>query len=330
VIAVDPILPIALAGAGTATLVVGALVAAAALIVARRQIGIRWHRVFGEPADASRAKGDLGEALAYATARQVAADSPELDLRIFPGRRVRETEIDLVIVARSAVWVVECKAWGGRLVAGADRWISWSTPKRGAPVQHRRRDPVRQAQVQARSLARHLAEGGLTAIPVRELVVFTRHDVDLDGVREAGFVLYLDELPGFFEVGLGGEGVRLPDEAREQACRLLQRTPSWDFLELEGGGRRGRITTDALTVVVDGERRVVALGDVREASFRLRGWPRQRLRTSLRLDDSTLKGWAADPVARLWLKEGDGKVHPYPLCLLRGFVRGHEGPQSRR
>ena len=40
-IAVDPILPIALAGAGTATLVVGALVAAAALIVARRQIGIR-------------------------------------------------------------------------------------------------------------------------------------------------------------------------------------------------------------------------------------------------------------------------------------------------
>jgi len=328
VIAVD--VPIALAGAGTVTLVAAAVLAAVVLVLARKQIAIRWHRVFGEPADASRAKGDLGEALAYATARRLAADSPELDLRVYPGRKVRQTEIDLVIVARSAVWVVECKAWGGRLVAGADRWVSWSAPRRGAPVQHRRRDPVRQARAQARALARLLADDGMATVPVREVVVFTRPDVDLDGVREAGFVLYLDELPGFFQVGPGGEGTALPDDTRAQIARLLQRTPSWDFLELEGGGRRGRITTEEIGVITGGRRQPVPLADVLGASFRLRGWPRQRLWAVLETDGGAVEGWAADPVQRLWIKEGDGRAHPYPLCLLRGFVRGHEARRDRR
>lgn len=320
----DEVLPFALAGAGTATLVVGALLAAVVLFVARRQIAIRWHRIFGEPADAHRARGDLGEALAYATVRGIAGDAPELDLRIYPGRRVRQTEIDLVVVARSAVWVVECKAWRGRLVAGADRWISWSAPKRGAPVQQKRRDPVRQAMAQARALDRRLSDEGLAAVPVRELVVFTHPEADLDGVRDTGFVLYLDELAGFFEIGPGKEGAPMDEEQRRRVCRLLERTPSWDFLELEGGGRRGRIVTEQLVLRTAGARREVALGDVRRATFRLRGWPRQRVEVSLQLADERLDGRAVDPVARLWLKETDGHVHPYPLCVLCGFVRGHD------
>ncbi len=320
----DEVLPFALAGAGTAALVAGALVAALAIFLARRQIGIRWHRIFGEPADARRAKGDLGEALAYATVRELVAATPELDLRVYPGRRVRQTEIDLLIVSRSAVWIVECKAWSGRLVAGADRWVSWSAPRRGAPVQQKRRDPVRQAQAQARAMSRRLADEGLEAVPVRELVVFTDPEVDLDGVRDAGFVLYLDELAGFFEIGPGSEGAALDAGQREQVCRLAERTPSWDFLELEGGGRRGRIVTESLVLVAGGERRSVPVKDLRNATFRLRGWPRQRVQAVLELEDERLEGRMLDPVARIWLKETDGRVHPYPLCVLQGIVRGHE------
>ena len=320
----DEVLPFALAGAGTASLVLGGVLGAVVLFLARRQIAIRWHRIFGEPADAHRARGDLGEALAYATVRGIAGDSPELDLRIYPGRRVRQTEIDLLVVARSAVWVVECQAWRGRLVAGADRWISWSAPKRGAPIQQKRRDPIRQARAQARALERRLADEGLEAVPVRELVVFTHPEADLDGVRDTGFVLYLDELAGFFQIGPGGEGAPMDEALRGRVCRQLERTPSWDFVELEGGGRRGRIVTDSLWIRGDGGRREVAVSDVREASFRLRGWPRQRVEVSLELAEGRLEGRAVDPVAKVWVKETDGRVHPYPLCVLRGFVRGYE------
>ena len=302
----------------------GALVVAAALLLARRQLAIRWHRVFGEPADADRVRGDLGETLAHAAVRDLDRQSPELDLGIYPGRRVRGTEIDLLVVTRSAVWVVECKAWRGRLAAGADRWVSWSTPRRGAPVQQRRRDPVRQAQAQARALSDQFTDAGLTAVPVRELVVFTDPDVDLDGVRDAGFVLYLDELPEFFRIGPGREGPPLESASRDQVCRLIERTPAWDFLELEGGGRRGRLVTAQMDISTAGGRRSMELRGVREAEFQLRGWPVQRVSARLTLDGETVEGTAVNPVDRLWLKEADGRVHPYPLCVLRGFVRGHE------
>ena len=330
----DALLPLTLAGAGTALLLVGALVTAAALFVARHQLAVRWHRVFSEPADARRARGDVGEFLAYTTARDLARTSPDLDLRVFPGRLFRPTEVDLLVVARSAVWVVECKAWKGRLVSGADGWVSWSAPRRGVPVQQRRRDPVRQARAQAKAVARSLADAGIHGAPVRDVVVFTDPGADLDAVREEGFVLYLDELPSFFRIGPGGSGLPMPAQAREEACRLLERMPAWDFVEFEGGGRRGRITTKDIEVRTDREIRSIPLGNVYQASFRLRGWPILRLAAQVKLRDTStwIEGAIADPNTRLWIKEQDGNVHPYPLCVIKGFVRGGRSgdkPRSR-
>ena len=320
----DTLLPLTLAGAGTAALLFGALVIAVGLFVARRQIAVRWHRVFSEPADASRARGDVGEFLAYTTARDLARTSPDLDLRVFPGRLFRPTEVDLLVVARSAVWVIECKAWRGRLVSGADGWLSRSAPRRGVPVQQRRRDPVRQARAQAKAVARCFADAGVNGAPVRDVVVFTDPDADLDAVRDEGFVLYLDEFPSFFRIGPGGTGLPMPPQAREEACRLLERMPAWDFVEFEGGGRRGRITTKKLDIRTDRGRRTIALADVYQASFHLRGWPVVRVTAQVVLRDAgaVLEGTVDDPTARLWIKEQDGEVHPYPLCVVKGFVRG--------
>jgi len=329
---VDALLPLTLAGAGTALLLIGALVTAVALFVARRQIAVRWHRLFSEPADAARARGDVGEFLAYTTVRDLARSATDLDLRVFPGRLFRPTEVDLLVVARSAVWVVECKAWKGRLVSGADGWVSWSSPRRGVPVQQRRRDPVRQARAQAKAVSRTLADAGLQGVPVRDVVVFTDPDVDLDAVREEGFVLYLDELPSFFQIGPGGTGLPMPPAPREEACRLLRRMPAWDFVELEGGGRRGKITTEHMEIREGRQRRTVPLADIHQASFRLCGWPVLRLRAQIELrgGDGTLSGTVPNPTARLWIKEQDGNVHPYPLCVIKGLVRGGRAAAKRR
>jgi hypothetical protein len=328
----NELLPLTLAGVGTLTLLLGALALALLLFVLRRQLAIRWHRLFGEPADAQRARGDVGEALALDAARAMAQASPEQDLRVFPGRLFRPTEIDLLILTRSALWVVECKAWSGRLVAGADGWLSWSSPRRGAPRQQRRRNPVRQARSQAKTVSRYLVAEGLKAVPVRDVVVFSHPDVDLDGVRDEGFVLYLDELEAFFRIGPGGEGSPMDPAVREDLARLLETMPAWDFLALEGGGRRGRITTDYLSVTTSSGPHLVPLAEVHQATFRLFGWPRQRLAVQmLKLGShEALEGVATNPVDRLWIKEPDGKTRPYPLCVLQGFVRGGQGSPARR
>lgn len=327
------LLPLTLAGAGTLALLLGAAAVAIAAYLARRQLAMRWLRTFAEPADSKRARGDVGEYLAYTTARDMARAAPELDLRVLPGRLFRPHEVDLLVLTRSAVWVVECKAWKGRLVAGADGWVSWSSPHRGAPRQQRRRNPVKQARAQTRSVERHLTEAGIKAVPVREVVVFTDPDVDLDAVREEGFVLYLDELPSFFRVGPGGQGSPMPPEDRDAVCALLERMPAWDLLELEGGGRRGRLVTDHLVVRTGGGRHRISLADVQQATLRLYGWPVLRLAIRVVLAGSreTVEGHVADPTARLWMKEPDGTVRPYPLCVVRGFVRGGAGePRALR
>jgi len=321
---VDALLPLTVAGAGTVCLLLGSLAAALALFVARRQLAIRWHRLFSEPADAARARGDVGEFLAYATARELARSSPQLDIRVFPSRLFRPMEVDLLVVTRSAVWVVECKAWKGRLVSGADGWVSWSSPRRGIPAQQRRRDPVRQARAQAKAVARSLTDAGIHGAPVRDVVVFTDPGVDLDAVRDEGFVLYLDELPSFFSIGPGGTGQPMSPAAWEETCRHLEQMPAWDFVELEGGGRRGRITTEQIEIREERERHSIPLRDLVEASFRLHGWPVRRLsaRLLLRDDGGEVRGTICEPTTRLWVKEQDGNVHPYPLCVVKGFVRG--------
>ena len=318
------LLPLTLAGAGSALLLLAALAVAATIVLARRQIAIRWQRVFSEPSDASRARGDVGEAVAYAVARDVARQSPELELRVYPGRHFRPTEVDLLMVTRGAVWVVECKAWKGRLVAGADRWVSWSSPRRGAPVQHRRSNPVKQARSQAGAVLKTLRASGLGYVPVREVVVFTDPDVDLDGVRDEGFVLHLDELPSFFRVGPAGQGTPMEAGLRDEVCALLERMPAWDFLELQGGGRRGRLATGHLRLRTATGKRQVALDQIHRATFRLHGWPVLRLAAKLVLHDhaEAIEGRIVDPTARLWVKEQDGTTRPYPLCVVQGFVRG--------
>ncbi len=316
-------LPFLLAGWGTAAVIAAALAVVVALVVARRQIALRWHRTFGEPADADRARGDIGEVLAFSYARQLARGEPDLALRVFPGRKVGRTEIDLLLLTRSAVWVAECKAWRGRLVAGADGWICWSEPRRGAPGQQRRRDPVRQARAQAEALTHSLQQAGLAGVPVRELVVFTHPDADLDAVRDEGFVLYLDELAGFLRTGPGSQGATLDDEPLDRVQRHLEALPAWDFLELEGGGRRGRIANERLALSCQGSHEELPLAGVREATVRLRGWPVVRVEVTLHhRDGSTRTGLARDPNERIWLREPDGQTRPYPLCLLRGFVIG--------
>ncbi len=321
-------LPMVLAAGGTAALVAGALLALVVLVVARRQIAVRWLRLVGEPADARRARGDVGEALAYATVRSLARSDPDLDLRIFPGRRIRHTELDLVVVASGALWVLECKHWRGRLAAGTDAWVSWSSPRRGAPMQQRRRDPVRQVRAQGETLSRALRQAGLAGVPVREAVVFTDPDVDLDAVRDEGFVLHLDELHRFFRIGPGSQGTPLEASLRDRLIAWLEAAPAWDTLELEGGGRRGRLITEELSLKVGGARTTVPLEEVRQATFRLRGWPVRRVEVSLVVGDDhrVVAGVAADPTFRLWMREPDGRAHPYPLCVLRGFVRGGRGP----
>ncbi len=311
-----------LAASGTLVLVVLAVLSVIVLLLARKQIAIRWHRMFAEPADAARAQGDLGEILALAEARDLARSEPELDLRIYPGRRVKSREIDLTVVTRSAVWIVECKAWKGRLAAGADGWISWSAPRRGAPQQQRRRDPVRQAQAQSATLGRALESADLPGVPVREAVLFTHAEVDLDAVRDQGFVLYLDELAAFFTIGPGSQGPAMGESQRVAVCRFLDGLPGWDFVELEGGGRRGRLITDHLEIHGE-QRRQIPLEDIRQASFSLQGWPRRRIEAEILLNgaEEPLRGVAVHPTTKLWLKEQDGKVHPYPLCVVSGFVR---------
>lgn len=318
----DSQLPMVLAASGTLVLVVLAILVIIGLLLARKQIAISWHRLFAEPADAARAKGDLGEILALAEARALARDEPELDLRIYPGRRVKSREIDLAVVTPSAVWIVECKAWQGRLAAGADGWISWSAPRRGAPLQQRRRDPVRQARAQSTTLGRALEAADLPGVPVREAVLFTNPEVDLDAVRDQGFVLYLDELAAFFTIGPGSQGPPMREPQRVAVCRFLDDLPGWDFVELEGGGRRGRLITDHLEIRGDGQRQV-PLEDIRQATFTLQGWPRRRVEVELVLSggDEPLRGTAVHPTAKLWLKEQDGQVHPYPLCVVSGFIR---------
>ena len=321
------LLPLTLAGAGSALMLLAALASGIAVVLARRQIAIRWHRIFSEPADAGRARGDVGEAVAYGVARDMARRHAELDLRVFPGRRFQPTEVDLLVVARSAVWVVECKAWRGRLVAGADSWVSWSSPRRGAPVQRRRRNPVKQARAQTAAVLKQLKQTGLATVPVREVVAFTDPDVDLDGVRDEGFVLHLDELEAFFRVGPAGEGVSMDEQQRREVCDLLEHTPAWDFLEMEGGGRRGRLATDHLELMTASGRARVPLADIHRATFRLHGWPALRLAVQLKPfgDAAPVEGRVVDPTARLWLKEQDGTTRPYPACIVRGFVRGGSG-----
>lgn len=321
-------LPFLLATLGTVAVVVLALAAVVALVLVRRQIALRWHRAFGEPADAGRARGDTGEVQAFAYVRALAREIPELSLRVFPGRKVGRTEVDLLVVTRSAVWVVECKAWRGRLAAGAGGWICWSEPRRGAPTQQRRRDPLRQARAQAQALTRALQAGGLARIPVRELVVFTHPDADLDAVRDEGFVLHLDELPAFLQQGPGGQGSPLDGELRHRVCACIEELPAWDFLELEGGGRRGRIVNQHLALRRGGRREEVALAGFREAIVRLRGWPVVRVHVQLLGGEAAVDGVAADPNERIWLRESDGQTRPYPLCLLRGFVLGGVTPKK--
>jgi len=324
---VTDVLPLTLAGAGSALLLLLAAAALVALVLARRQIAIRWHRIFSEPADTGRARGDVGEAVAYALARDLARGHPELDLRVYPGRRFQPTEVDLLMVARSAVWVVECKAWKGRLVAGADRWVSWSSPRRGAPVQHRRRNPVRQARAQTKAVLKYLERSGLGSVPVREVVVFTDPDVDLDGVRDEGFVLHLDELSSFFRVGPAGEGLPMDETQRAVVCDLLETTPAWDFIELEGGGRRGRLVTEHLEIKTASGRQRVPLDRIHRATLRLHGWPVLRLAARLVPlgGGEVVEGRVVDPTVKLWIKESDGTTRPYPACVLRGFVRGGSG-----
>ena len=326
------VIPLTLAGAGSALLLILAAAALIVLVIARRQIAIRWHRMFSEPADAGRARGDVGEAVAYALARDLSLRHPELDLLVYPGRRFHPTEVDLLIVARSAVWIVECKAWKGRLVAGADRWVSWSSPHRGAPVQHRRRNPVRQARAQALAVLKYLERSGLRSVPVREVVAFTDPDVDLDGVRDEGFVLHLDELPSFFRVGPAGEGAPMDGDQRAAVCDLLETMPAWDFLELDGGGRRGRLVTEHLDLKTATGRRRVALDGIHRATLRLHGWPALRLAAHLAPHGGgeAIEGRVVDPTARIWIKESDGTTRPYPACVVRGFVRGGTGKGKGR
>jgi hypothetical protein len=326
------LLPLTLAGAGSVLLLLAAVAALVLIVLARRQIAIRWHRIFSEPADAGRARGDVGEAVAYGVARDMARRHQELDLRVFPGRRFHPTEVDLLVVARSAVWVVECKAWRGRLVAGADSWVSWSSPRRGAPVQHRRRNPVKQARAQTAAVLKQLKSTGLGTVPVREVVVFTDPDVDLDGVRDEGFVLHLDELPSFFRIGPAGEGAPMDARQRGEVCDLLERMPAWDFLEMEGGGRRGRFATDHLELRTSAGLARVPLADIHRATFRLHGWPVLRLAAQLVPfgNGEPVEGRLVDPTARLWLKESDGTTRPYPACIVRGFVRGGSGQGGKR
>lgn len=131
----------------------------------------------------------------------------------------RTAELDLVLVLRDRLWVIESKAYGGRITGGAED-LNW-TQELGR-VRSTFYNPVRQNANHVRRLSEAL---NIPESRLYSAIVFENR-ADLKGIRGRtgrGYtVCSRRELPGVLEKALSKEGKAFTEEERGEIERKLK------------------------------------------------------------------------------------------------------------